>query len=63
MFAHSAFGPRVFDGSHQDVKKIGGGQFLTEFGICVPDSSRPEYWGTQECEWVLEQADKHSLSW
>ena len=45
------------------LKKIGGGQFLTEFGICLPDSSRPDYWGTQECEWVMQRADQHGLSW
>ena len=43
--------------------RLGGGQFLTEFGICVPDTSKPEYWGTQECTWVMDMADKHSLSW
>ena len=29
----------------------------------MPDSSRPEYWGTQESLWVMERADEQSLSW
>ena len=43
--AHNVFGPTVFGGADKVLKKIGGGQFLTEFGICLPDSSRPDYWG------------------
>ena len=61
--AHRVFGPSVFGGSNKEIKKLGGGQFLTEFGICVPDASKPEHWGTQECEWIMERADQHSLSW
>ena len=61
--AHNVFGPTVFGGADKELKKIGGGQFLTEFGICLPGSSRPDYWGTQECEWVMQRADQHGLSW
>ena len=57
------FGPSVFSGADQEISRLGGGQFLTEWGIAVPDSSRPDYWGTQESLWVMERADRQSLSW
>ena len=61
--AHRVFGPAVFAGARQEIERLGGGQFLTEFGICVPSSARPESWGSQECVWVMEKADSESLSW
>ena len=61
--AHRVFGPAVFSGAGQEVTRLGGGQFLTEFGICVPSSARPDYWGTKECLWVMEMADSKALSW
>ena len=61
--AHRVFGPSVFAGAAEEISRLGGGQFLTEWGIAVPDSSRPEYWGTQESLWVMERADQQSLSW
>eukprot|EP00090_Calanus_glacialis_P047637 TRINITY_DN9987_c0_g1_i4.p1 TRINITY_DN9987_c0_g1~~TRINITY_DN9987_c0_g1_i4.p1 ORF type:complete len:610 (-),score=147.15 TRINITY_DN9987_c0_g1_i4:118-1947(-) len=63
QIAHKMFGPTVFNGAKKEVEKLGGGKFLTEFGICVPDSSRPDYWGTVECKYVLKKADEQSLSW
>ena len=53
----------MFDGADQEISRLGGGQFLTEWGIAVPDASRPEYWGTQESLWVMERADRQALSW
>ena len=47
----------------KELDTLGGGNFLTEFGICVPDSSRPDHWGTKECQYVLDRADENSLSW
>ena len=49
--AHNVFGPTVFGGAGKELKKIGGGQFLTEFGICLPDSSRPDYWLGHGLSW------------
>ena len=63
QLAHKVFGPHVFSGARKEIEKLGGGQFLTEFGICVPDSDRPNYWGTVECQDVLDKADENSLSW
>ena len=63
QIAHNMFGPTVFNGAKKEVENLGGGKFLTEFGICVPDSSRPDYWGTVECKYVLKKADEQSLSW
>jgi hypothetical protein len=33
----------VFGGAKKEVKQLGGGQFLTEFGICIPDTDRLQF--------------------
>jgi len=62
-FAHNVFGPMVFNGVDKEVRRLGGGQFLSEFGLCEPDMDRPDSWRTKECNYVLNKADQHSLSW
>jgi len=53
-------GPIVFDTVDHRASELGGSaSMLTEFGICVPSYDHPTYEGTGECNFVLDQADKH----
>lgn len=50
----------------EDLGEGGGrkaGHMLTEFGICVPDSEKPDSVNTIECEFVLAEMDKKVESW
>ena len=58
----SLLGPKVFDSVQSDIKRVGGGAFLTEFGTCEPDGN-PNTTETIECDFVLKLADKHLQSW
>uniref|UniRef100_A0A5K4F664 Glyco_hydro_5_C domain-containing protein n=2 Tax=Schistosoma mansoni TaxID=6183 RepID=A0A5K4F664_SCHMA len=44
------------------VQSTGGGRFLTEFGLCLPDGN-PESINTVECNAVLNAADRNFESW
>lgn len=48
----------TFHWRDQTVKKLGGGQFLTEFGFM---SERPA--ALAELNWMLDESDKRFLSW
>ncbi|XP_023335293.1 uncharacterized protein LOC111706602 isoform X2 [Eurytemora carolleeae] len=61
--ARDIFGPMVFSGVKNEIEEIGGGQFLSEFGLCKPDLDRPDHCGTQECNYVFSKADENSISW
>ena len=50
--------PTVYD----EVGRLGGGSFLTEFGICDPDGDAQTV-DTVECEFVMQQADLYLQSW
>ena len=62
MACDAILAPKVFDTIDSDVHRTGGGVFLTEFGLCVPDGLEDSV-NTQECDAVLEEADKHMHSW
>ena len=61
--AHWLFGPGVFLGSEKESRKLGAGSLLTEWGIARPDADKPDSWGSIEAAWVMDRADKHTLSW
>lgn len=44
------------------VKFTGGGRFLTEFGLCLPDGN-PDSINTVECNAVMNAADRNFESW
>ncbi|KAK4475747.1 hypothetical protein MN116_001008 [Schistosoma mekongi] len=44
------------------IKSTGGGRFLTEFGLCLPDGN-PNSINTVECNSVLNAADRNFESW
>ena len=55
-------GPHVFKTVENDRKNTGGGIFLTEFGLCIPDGNKNSV-NTIECSFVLNEADKYLHSW
>ncbi|ELU18520.1 hypothetical protein CAPTEDRAFT_95004 [Capitella teleta] len=61
-FCDQVLGRAVFRTVQEEVKNLGGGIFLTEFGLCEPDGD-PASEGTRECEFVLQQADDNLQSW
>ncbi|XP_078583548.1 endoglycoceramidase-like [Branchiostoma floridae x Branchiostoma japonicum] len=56
-------GPKMFSAVQEDLKTLGGGSFLTEFGLCWPNASEPTYPDTIECGFVLKKADSSLQSW
>jgi len=46
----------------EEVKRLGGSSFLTEFGICSPNGDS-ESIDTVECEFVVQEADYYLQSW
>jgi len=58
-----AFGPLVFDSVEDTIDQIGGASILTEFGAMVPNATNRTELGTEEMEWVLNEADKRFQSW
>ncbi|XP_013419244.1 endoglycoceramidase [Lingula anatina] len=56
------WGPFVFLAVRGDREKIGGGSFLTEFGICSTDGNNKTE-GTVECESTMQGADAALQSW
>ena len=46
----------------EEVMRLGGSSFLTEFGICAPNGDERSI-DTVECEFVLQQADTYLQSW
>ena len=63
LIAHWFFGPGVFQRTEKEARQLGAGSILTEWGIARPDADAPTSWGSVESAWVLETADKHTLSW
>ena len=59
----NVLGPLVGYTSEERTTEIGGGRMLTEFGTCHTNSSNPDGRGYIECEFVLEEAEKHFSSW
>ncbi|XP_078583780.1 endoglycoceramidase-like [Branchiostoma floridae x Branchiostoma japonicum] len=57
------YGPKMFSAVQEDLETLGGGSFLTEFGLCWPNASDPTYPDTVECGYVLKQADSFLQSW
>jgi endoglycosylceramidase len=52
----------AFKSVKNDQKMIGGGSFLTEFGVCAfPTDNRTLI--TTECEYVLDTSDQYFTSW
>ena len=45
-----------------EVTRLGGSSFLTEFGICSPNGDEQSI-STIECEFVMQQADEYLQSW
>eukprot|EP00058_Branchiostoma_floridae_P015168 XP_002600656.1 hypothetical protein BRAFLDRAFT_102437 [Branchiostoma floridae] len=56
-------GPKLFSAVQEDLKMLGGGAFLTEFGTCSPNTSQPDLSDTVECGFVLREADRFLQSW
>eukprot|EP01102_Stenamoeba_stenopodia_P003368 TRINITY_DN1333_c0_g1_i5.p1 TRINITY_DN1333_c0_g1~~TRINITY_DN1333_c0_g1_i5.p1 ORF type:complete len:544 (-),score=80.71 TRINITY_DN1333_c0_g1_i5:434-1996(-) len=52
-------GPDMFAMRLKDIDKIGGGSFLTEFGLCGPSPNASAY----ACNQVMNNADKYLQSW
>jgi endoglycosylceramidase len=53
------FGPKVFNQVQEDVQKMGGSYMLTEWGLgCDPANQL-----IQECNSIMDLADKHLISW
>lgn len=36
---------------------------ITQFGLCKPNMSLPNSFGTEECSYVLEKAEQYLESW
>ena len=47
---------------NEEVTRLGGSSFLTEFGICSPDGDEHSV-NTVECEFVMQEADEYLQSW
>ena len=47
---------------HEEVTRLGGSSFLTEFGLCSPNGDERSI-DTVECEFVMQQADISLQSW
>ncbi|CAI2731810.1 unnamed protein product [Schistosoma spindalis] len=52
----------AFNNVKSIVKFTGGGRFLTEFGLCLPDGN-PHSINTVECNAVMNAADRNFESW
>ena len=61
--AHWLFGPGVFLRSEKEARKLGAASILTEWGIARPDADQPDSWGSIEAAWVMDRADRQTLSW
>jgi len=59
----SGFAPKVFNAVAKDLKKLGGGSMVTEFGAQTPDVTKPDAEETEQLLSVLDQADKSLQSW
>lgn len=57
-----ALAQTAFQTIQKDIKKLGGGSFLTEFGLCGPDGNNKST-TTVECNFVMSTADKYLQSW
>ena len=55
-------GIQVMPTIHQEVRRLGGSSFLTEFGICSPDGDAASV-STVECDFVMQEADEYLQSW
>ena len=55
-------GVRIMPAVLNDISRLGGSAFLTEFGLCAPDGN-PQSIDTIECRFVLELADRYLQSW
>lgn len=60
---HRGMGPQVFRSAVKDAETLQIATLLTEFGALVPDSTEPHAQGSEEIEWVLEQADATLQGW
>ena len=47
---------------HEEVSRLGGSSFLTEFGICDPNGDKQSI-DTVECGFVMQEADEYLQSW
>ncbi|XP_078663338.1 endoglycoceramidase-like [Branchiostoma floridae x Branchiostoma belcheri] len=63
IFCNEILGPKLFSAVQEDLKTLGGGSFLTEFGLCRPNASDPSFSDTVECRFVLEKVDSLLQSW
>ena len=46
----------------EEIRRLGGSSFLTEFGICHPNGD-DESIDTVECDFVMQEADEYLQSW
>ena len=53
----------MFDSVENTINQIGGASILTEFGAMVPNATNQTEMGTEEMEWVLNEADRRFQSW
>eukprot|EP01065_Artemidia_motanka_P047746 TRINITY_DN7550_c0_g1_i1.p2 TRINITY_DN7550_c0_g1~~TRINITY_DN7550_c0_g1_i1.p2 ORF type:complete len:502 (+),score=221.05 TRINITY_DN7550_c0_g1_i1:72-1577(+) len=56
-------GPLMFSSVAKDAASLNTATLLSEFGALTPHASHPDSKGTEELEWVLDEADKHLQSW
>ena len=54
--------PEVMPSVNEEVSRLGGSSFLTEFGICAPDGDERSI-DTVECQFVMREADSYLQSW
>jgi len=47
---------------HEEVRRLGGSLFLTEFGLCAPNGDERSV-DSVECEFVMQEADEYLQSW
>jgi len=55
LLAHRLFGPGVFRRTEAEAGRLGAGQILTEWGIAIPDRTKPDSWGSVEAAWVMDR--------
>jgi len=53
---------QVMPSVHEEVMRLGGSSFLTEFGLCAPNGDEQSI-DTVECEFVMREADEYLQSW
>lgn len=63
LFCDHLMGPVVFNTATKLKNQIGGGQMLTEWGLCHPEMNKTNSQDTIECNFVMEKAEQYFTSW